>query len=385
MREEERNLAVAVGGSLLGLGLIAAWPKAAAPTPGKGRLEAAAFLDSQSVTADILVVETGQEGRTPFSIELNPGSYTVKCTYGTDSLTQTAVVVEGQTTRLTFQFSAAPVKYTLSILAGMGGTTSPPPGSYQYSAGSQVTVQASAYSGYVFNYWTVDGAVRGENPITVVMDSDHALTAYFKSYTPTYMVSGRVTDSIDGSGINNCAVMSGSYSAHTDFDGNYRIELPAGSWTLAFYHVAYQVKDEAVIVPPSKTLNVALDPMPDVLSRADMEILQTWDLQAPPEPQPLHFEPSGNALYIDFYDPNQFTFWGLYDPVRKANIMEWPVAPARSGWVYGTVDGNPGFWFDIAVWFPNTRYQWNRLRPYFYNAYTGERRFGTFWVRMRLT
>lgn len=68
----------------------------------------------------------------------------------------------------------------LTIAASSGGTTSPSPGSRAYSYGSSVTVTASAYSGYAFDYWILDGATKYANPITVTMDADHSLKAYFE-------------------------------------------------------------------------------------------------------------------------------------------------------------------------------------------------------------
>jgi hypothetical protein len=67
----------------------------------------------------------------------------------------------------------------LSISTTSGGTTNPASGTYTYDYGLSVTVTASAYSGYTFNYWVLDGATVYNNPITVTMDSDHTLKAYF--------------------------------------------------------------------------------------------------------------------------------------------------------------------------------------------------------------
>jgi hypothetical protein len=69
----------------------------------------------------------------------------------------------------------------LSISASAGGITNPYPGTYTYYCGSSVTVTATASSRYVFSSWLLDGATRYDNPITVTMDSDHTLTAYFQS------------------------------------------------------------------------------------------------------------------------------------------------------------------------------------------------------------
>jgi hypothetical protein len=76
--------------------------------------------------------------------------------------------------------SLSKVKAFLYLSASSGGTTNPAPGNYGYDYGSSVTVTASAYSYYVFNYWLLDGSTYYQNPITVTMNSDHTLTAYFQ-------------------------------------------------------------------------------------------------------------------------------------------------------------------------------------------------------------
>jgi hypothetical protein len=59
------------------------------------------------------------------------------------------------------------------------GTTEPPLGTYTYPKDTSVTAQAMPNPGYRFNHWTLDGETRTENPITVVMDKDHTLKAFF--------------------------------------------------------------------------------------------------------------------------------------------------------------------------------------------------------------
>jgi len=72
-----------------------------------------------------------------------------------------------------------PPPVSLSISASSGGTTDPASGTYTYDYGSSVAVTAFAYSGYTFSHWLLDGATVYDNPITVTMDSDHTLKAYF--------------------------------------------------------------------------------------------------------------------------------------------------------------------------------------------------------------
>jgi len=75
-------------------------------------------------------------------------------------------------------------QYTLTIIAGTGGTTDPAPGSYDYDSGTLVSVTATASSGYQFSSWSGD-ASGTTNPITVTMDSDKSITANFKAIAPS--------------------------------------------------------------------------------------------------------------------------------------------------------------------------------------------------------
>ena len=57
--------------------------------------------------------------------------------------------------------------------------TDPAPGTHTYGYGSSVTVTASPYPDRTFCFWILDGSVYYQNPITVTMNSDHTLCAYF--------------------------------------------------------------------------------------------------------------------------------------------------------------------------------------------------------------
>ncbi len=76
--------------------------------------------------------------------------------------------------------------YTLTVQAGVGGTTNPVPAIYgPYPAGSSEIITAISSSGYSFEGWLLDGVVAGTiNPKTVIMDANHTLQATFVA-TPT--------------------------------------------------------------------------------------------------------------------------------------------------------------------------------------------------------
>jgi hypothetical protein len=71
--------------------------------------------------------------------------------------------------------------YYLTIVATTGGTTNPVPGTYPYGYGTEVSVNATASSGYTFDHWTLDTVdVGATNPYTVLMNMNHTLKAFFK-------------------------------------------------------------------------------------------------------------------------------------------------------------------------------------------------------------
>jgi uncharacterized repeat protein (TIGR02543 family) len=61
-----------------------------------------------------------------------------------------------------------------------GGTTTPSAGIWNYSLGSTSTVKAYPANGNTFDGWYLDGNYQGQGTtITVTMDSDHQLSAFF--------------------------------------------------------------------------------------------------------------------------------------------------------------------------------------------------------------
>jgi hypothetical protein len=85
---------------------------------------------------------------------------------------------------LTAYYEQEVIWHSLFIGSGLGGTTSPVAGIYQYAEGSTVTVAAIPNSGYRFLNWTLDGANRTENPINVLMNADHSIDPTFEVLPP---------------------------------------------------------------------------------------------------------------------------------------------------------------------------------------------------------
>jgi outer membrane protein assembly factor BamB len=85
----------------------------------------------------------------------------------------------------------------LIVTATTGGTTTPSPGTYEYTNGTIVDVIALIDEGYGLHHWELDEVEVGSpNPITVTMDANHTLNAVFKAvYELTITAtSGGTTD-----------------------------------------------------------------------------------------------------------------------------------------------------------------------------------------------
>jgi hypothetical protein len=85
------------------------------------------------------------------------------------------------------------VEYVLSISVNGQGSTSPAVGSHYYENGSEIAVTAidthSLY-GFLFEYWILDGSTiihkKNHNPLYLLMDRNHELTAVFLRAPNTY-------------------------------------------------------------------------------------------------------------------------------------------------------------------------------------------------------
>jgi hypothetical protein len=157
------------------------------------------------------------------------------------------------------------VQYTLTINVNDPtlGTTNPPPGTYTYEEGSTVTVQAIPKAGARFSHWQLDGETRTENPITIYMDKDYMLTAYFETAPPpkyatlTGTVKGLFNQPVKGATVK----LNNIYSAITDASGRYTIQnITPGSYTLTVSHPLYETKVMAVSLsePTTYTIDVTL-------------------------------------------------------------------------------------------------------------------------------
>ena len=79
---------------------------------------------------------------------------------------------------------------TIDVSPSGGGSTSPSPGGYWYDPATSVTVTETPSSGYVFDYWDLDGSNVGTGvSYTVTLDAPHSLTAVFQTLAATTTIS----------------------------------------------------------------------------------------------------------------------------------------------------------------------------------------------------
>jgi subtilisin family serine protease len=134
------------------------------------------------------------------------------------------------------ELTVNPRTYALTITTNAGGTTNPSPATYTYTEGTNVQVTTIPNTNYKSAYWELDGSnVGSDNPITVLMNSNHTLKAYFTLIT----YSLTITTTTGGTPIpapGTYTYPSGSYASVTAFpSANYLFNnwildsSPAGS------------------------------------------------------------------------------------------------------------------------------------------------------------
>jgi hypothetical protein len=92
------------------------------PAPGMGKVKCVAYADGTEVSATVEVSGVGTY-KTPFTVDLKPGTYTFKASYGGQTKTETVTVVEGVTKTVTFTFALGPPTYLPTAIKIIGYPT----------------------------------------------------------------------------------------------------------------------------------------------------------------------------------------------------------------------------------------------------------------------
>jgi hypothetical protein len=93
---------------------------------------------------------------------------------------------------ITAVFEDLPEEYVLSVSVNKEGlgqlrlnSEVIDPGTYHFNAGSTAELRASPGADNYFLFWIIDGTVNDANPVTVTMNADHSVKAYFVPKTLT--------------------------------------------------------------------------------------------------------------------------------------------------------------------------------------------------------
>jgi hypothetical protein len=129
----------------------------------------------------------------------------------------------GEPFRLNWYIFDGGTGYRLSVqTSGLGSVTRSPSGS-RYAEGTTVALTAVPENGWEFVGWSGDGISGSENPISIVMNADKAVTARFTRAT----IDGNMVINSDfSSGTENWTLNTWSGSATGSVtDGEYRISI----------------------------------------------------------------------------------------------------------------------------------------------------------------
>jgi parallel beta-helix repeat protein len=166
-----------------------------------------------------------------------------------------------------------PQTYNLTITATAGGTTYPAPGTYSYTADSQVQVTAIPYANYFFDYWELDSVNLGSaNPYTILMDEDHALKAVFSPVTPplSASISPLLASINTGQSVTFTSTVNGGkspYGYQWYLDGSSASPATLNSWTYTpsntgIHYVYLKVTDAGNNIAQSETARITAATVP---------------------------------------------------------------------------------------------------------------------------
>ncbi|MBS3817356.1 MAG: hypothetical protein KGY76_07325, partial [Candidatus Thermoplasmatota archaeon] len=146
---------------------------------------------------------------------------------------------------MTVTYTPEDIEYELNIDAGDGGTTNPSPGTYTYSEGKEVSIEAIPDEGWSFSHWAGDypSGEQEENVTTIVMDSNKSLTAYFEDINQD--VEYELSISIEGGGTTEPVE-----GTHTYYSGE-QVSVtanPEQGWGFSEWTGDYQSEEEEITI-----------------------------------------------------------------------------------------------------------------------------------------
>jgi hypothetical protein len=160
----------------------------------------------------------------------------------------------------------------LDITTTGGGTTTPSPGLYNYSTGTNVSVTALADPNYCFDHWELDSVdVGAVNPYVVHMNENHTLHAVFVS-RPSVTISPLSSTIFLGESVTFTSSVSGGtppYSYQWYLDDAPVAGATASSWTfnppaVSTYTVYLEVADSRACTGESPRATIVVVPQPVV-------------------------------------------------------------------------------------------------------------------------
>jgi hypothetical protein len=146
---------------------------------------------------------------------VGPGSYQI-IVVGTSGDLVASVAFQ-----LTVQ-PAKPATYTLTVSppSAAGGTTNPPSGAYNYTAGQLVTVSAVPSAGWSFTQWMVNGSQAGNGTqLAFTVNGNTEVTPVFSQTPPPVLVVPQASVSFlsNGEGSTQIMIDGTGYSLPTSF------------------------------------------------------------------------------------------------------------------------------------------------------------------------
>lgn len=189
-----------------------------------------------------------------------------------DSVTQLFPASESpvsETHTLTAYFEV--LLWTLSALAGPHGSVQVFPPTGTYLDGTEVQISAVPESGFIFDYMVVNGSIDHANPLSLVMDKDYAVTAYF-ILIPTYTIGGTVQDATGMPVVEvRVSAENTAYSTYTLADGSFILPVEQGSYTLVFEKAGY-----ATVKVPNVAVNGNMQVQPVTISPIPFQAGFPW-------------------------------------------------------------------------------------------------------------